>query len=172
MARKAARRSDTLRNSYNAMTSEPNSLAVWTPSPKQQAVAQRYAMGYSWHRCSVLTGVAWTTVSAWREPPAGKQTSEFVDYCEALRRDILTSAEPQFAAVIERAQAILLRVGDDLGPDAPLAAWAERILSRTLWPVAVASGLAKSGIAITGQQALRMVAGNYGDKQFPEGGDR
>lgn len=148
------------------MTGKPNTVEPWAPTPKMQDVAQRYALGYSWHRSCVLAEVPWVTVSRWREQP------EFLGYCEGLRREILLAAEPQFAAVIERAQAILLRVGDDLQPDDPLAAWAERILSRTLWPVAVASGLARSGIAINSQQALRLAAGAYGDAQLGPGGER
>lgn len=136
-------------------------VSPWAPTPEQDAVAQRYAMGYSWNRSAAMAGQHWTQVTRWRENPA------FVEYAESLRRETLLAAEPQFAGVIERAQTILLRVGDDdgdLSPTSSLALWAERILARTLWPVLVARGLAQSGLTIDRGQAVRLTAGAYEDR--------
>ena len=148
------------------MTAEPNSLSAWAPSPAQQEVAQRYALGYSWNRSGIIAGVGWTTIAYWRE-----HSPEFVEYCEGLREESVRSASPQFAGIIEKAQSILLRVGDDLDPDSPLARWAERILERTLWPVMVARGMAAAGVTIDRGQSVRLAAGQYGSLGAG-GGDR
>jgi hypothetical protein len=131
-----------------------------------QAVAQRYAMGYSWNRAAVLSGVSWATLTDWRARP------DFHGYAEGLRQEVLESAEPQFAGLIEKAQGILLRVGDDLEPDDQLAEWAERILGKTLWPVLVARGMAASGITIDRGQSVRIATGTYDRALNPGGGER
>lgn len=149
------------------MTREQNTVATWTPTPEMQAVANRYAMGYSWNRSAHLSGVPWSTLTKWRhEVPA------FVAYAESLRMEVLESAEPQFAGLIEKCQGILLRVGDDLEPDHRLAEWAEQILGKTLWPVLVARGMAAAGIAIDRGQSVRIATGSYDRAIGPGGGGR
>ena len=147
------------------MTDDSRTIAVWAPTPEQDALAQRYAMGLSWNRACIVTGTQWMVCSRWRRIP------EFVAYCEGLRAEAVQSASPQFAGIIEKAQSILLRVGDDLDPDAPLARWAERILERTLWPVMVARGMAAAGVTIDRGQSVRLAAGQYGSLGAG-GGDR
>ena len=80
---------------------------------------------------------------------------------EDLRTKMIASLGDAHSGLVTRCYQVLERVGDgadDLRPDSALAQWAERILSKTTWPVLMVRGLSGAGVELNGQQALRLVA--------------
>lgn len=139
------------------MTDEQITVAAWEPSARQFALLNKYAQGYSWNRAAQLEGIPMTTYQTW-----------FVRYPELkplgveMRRAAMENIAEIHQDLIRKCYAILERVGDgdsDLSPEHHLARWAERILSKTTWPVVVAQGFASAGAALNGQQSLRLIEG-------------
>ena len=135
------------------MTSEPNSLATWTPSPRQCEVLERYAIGVRWYTAARELNIPDGSLANWLEVP------EFRAWGESLRTEVSRSALPLYGAIIERAQKVQMRVkiceGDgDLDPRDPLVKWSRDILAATLWPVALVRGMAGT---IDARAALRLL---------------
>lgn len=145
------------------MAAKPINVKPWTPDARQCALIETYALGYSWHRSAVMKGIPARTYHNWfRDHP------EIREMGEELREQSLQNLGDAHQSLVTRCYSILERVGagsDELSPDNKLVAWAERILSKTTWPVLMARGLSGAGVELNGQQALRLVGAGESSQQ-------
>lgn len=119
---------------HTAMESEPNSLVTWSPSEAQERVAVYLRDGWSRAAAAEKAGQGWRTVQRWYD-----SEPEFVDWIDALRREVLANQAHRFASLLEQWQDIMAEVGrGELDPNHRKAKWAERQLERTLYRVYVA----------------------------------
>lgn len=148
------------------MTDEQISLEEWAPSDTQREVAEYLAAGYSQNRTAQICKVVdLRTIQRWWAEHDEDGRYPYREFVNRWKQEILANANPKFASLVDKCQEIQLRVADgNLDPNSGLAIWAERQLSRTLYPVMVATGLARSGIPINPQQALRLVGGDAGQQ--------
>jgi hypothetical protein len=139
------------------MASEQITVQSWEPSPRQLALLNKYALGYSWHRAAQMEEIPVSTYQRWLQ-----ERPELRELGADMRRAAMENIAEVHQDLIRKCYAVLERVGDgdsDLAPDDQLARWAERILSKTTWPVVVAQGFASAGAALNGQQSLRLIEG-------------
>ena len=139
------------------------SLTMWQPSAQQREVIDRYALGYRWYTSSRMLDIPDRTMANWLELDAFRAAGE------QARAEMRANVEPRFNNLVHHAFDVLERIGDGAGelpPDHPLAEWAERILSKTVFQVVVV----RAGGAV-GDGAGRAVGGSGGSRQLGAGGN-